>query len=98
MAPLHAPLRLAEQGKIGLPVAMTAPFPGLLQPLLTLLPQSFEQFVFQRDEELTAAGVALASGTAEQLAIDADRVVSFRGQHVQTPRRRDARRQFDVRA
>ena len=54
--------------------------------------ERFEQFVFQRHEELAAAGVALAAGAADELAVDALGLVPLGAEHVQAAGRGHRRR------
>ena len=50
------------------------------------------QIVFERDEEVRGAGVALARAAAAQLAVDAARLVAFGADDVQAARVGHARR------
>src|SRR5207248_9541269 len=71
VTPFQALLRLDEILVIALPVAPSAAPSDLLEVLLRVLAEALEQFIFQRQEELTAARIALAAAAAEQLAVDA---------------------------
>ena len=55
-----------------------------------------EQFVVERDDRLAAARIALAGAAAEELAVDAARVVVFGQDHVQAAARGDALAEHDV--
>ena len=56
------------------------------------------QIVFERDEEVRRARIALARATSAQLPVNAPRLVPFRGEHVQAAQFGDAGAKFDVRA
>src|SRR5690554_4055621 len=59
-------------------------------------PEQTHQIVFQRDKELRRTGVALATGTSAQLAVNPTRFVPFGTHNGQTSGRLDFGRQFDV--
>src|SRR5207237_5351703 len=53
------------------------------QPGDAIGPEQTHQVVFEREEELRGAGIALTSRAPAQLAIDAPRLVAFRADDVQ---------------
>ena len=63
-----------------------------------LRPEQAHELVLERDEELRAAGVALARAAAAQLAVDAPRLVPLGADHVQAADLGDAVPELDVRA
>src|SRR5947209_8762280 len=68
--PLRDPLGLDEERAEEAPVALAAGAPQGEQSLLPGRAERLEELVFQADEELAAAGVALAAGAAEELPVD----------------------------
>ena len=70
-----------------------------LQKILRGLGQvTAHQLVFRTDEGLRGTGIALASGTAEELSIDAAGFVAFRGDDVEATECDDVRAEANVRA
>ena len=64
-------LGVQEIALIAVPVAIAAGLAGLLQRNLPALTEPFENFVLEGQEELATAGIALAGGPTDHLAIDA---------------------------
>jgi hypothetical protein len=61
-----------ELAQIGVPVPAAACLAALHERFLPPRTQRFEQFIFQRQEELGAASISLSAGSANQLAVDAE--------------------------
>src|SRR5262245_53092881 len=75
-----------------------APCPSrLLEPLESLRSEGLEDLVLHAEEKLTAAGIALAAGAAEELTVDADRLMALGCDHMQSAGGRDAGHGVDVR-
>jgi adenylate kinase len=55
-----------------------------------------EHVILEADDRFMGSGIALASAAAEQLPVDATRLVEFGEDHVQARRVRDVARQRDV--
>src|SRR5262249_3599429 len=84
------------QGMELLPVAVTAGLADFPQGVLLVLAETFEQLVLEREEELRAARVALASGAADELAVDAQRLVALGAEDVQAAGPDHRGRRLDV--
>jgi hypothetical protein len=75
MPALQPSLGLDEGLVEALPVAPAASLADLAQMVLPILTQTLQQRVLQRQEELTAPGVALPTGTADELTVDSQGLV-----------------------
>ena len=69
------------------------PFHVLDDPIRT---KQTHQVVFERDEKVGGAGIALAGATASQLAVDAAGFVAFGADNVQAAGFRHARPEFNI--
>ena len=66
----------------GWTIASSSLRPSLLQHAVELVrPEDAHQVVFEREEELRAAGIALAAGAAAQLVVDAPALVALGAEH-----------------
>src|SRR5438128_1399307 len=75
VATLDAALGFEEEGLEDLPAGCVAAPADVDQRLLLVRAETFQQLVIQSKEELATAGVALASGAAGELTVDAAGVV-----------------------
>src|SRR5262249_42421210 len=96
MAALQPLLRFDEILVVTLPVATPAALADLPEVLLLVLAKALQQFILQRQEELTAPRVALAAGAAGQLAVDSDVLVALRAQPLPSARLDALARRLDV--
>src|SRR5215468_4358980 len=96
VAALQAFLGLDKILVVALPVAPSAALPDLFEVLLSVLAETFQQLVLQRQVELTATRVALAAAAAEQLAVDPQRLVPLGAEHVQPAGLDHLARRLDV--
>ena len=86
----------AEERAVRVPVAVAAGLAEGREFVLLRGAEPFEQLVFEREQELRAAGVALPAGAADELPVDPLGLVPLGADDVQAAGLGHARPELDV--